>query len=112
MKRFGKTSKKEVDALKFLSLSNTTDELNQTESIFTQNQISGLIRDRLKEIIKLQNSINLNKLDYEAKSKKKKKVISEEIHCLLHFQNTYMQIFYQQQMLIKNKVIYSKNYVR
>ena len=53
MKRFGKTSKKEVDALKFLSLSNTTDELNQTESIFTQNQISGLIRDRLKEIIKL-----------------------------------------------------------
>ena len=27
MKRFGKTSKKEVDALKFLSLSNTTDEL-------------------------------------------------------------------------------------
>ena len=111
MKRFGKTSKKEVDALKFLSLSNTTDELNQTESIFTQNQISGLIRDRLKEIIKLQNSINLNKLDYEAKSKKKKG-ISEKFHCLLHFQNTYMQIFYQQQMLIKNKVIYSKNYVR
>ena len=34
----------------------------------TKNQINGLIRDRVKEIIKLQNSIELNELSNEPKS--------------------------------------------
>ena len=36
--------------------------------MFTKNQINGLIRDRVKEIIKLQNSIELNELSNEPKS--------------------------------------------
>ena len=58
-KSFRKTNKKQVDALKSLNLSNKTDELKLIECIFPKNWINDLIRDRLKEIIKLQNSINL-----------------------------------------------------
>ena len=70
----GKINKIQVDALKYLNLSNKIDELNQIKSIFQQNQINDLIHDRPKGINPSQNTIELNELDYKA-----------NFHCLLHF---------------------------
>ena len=69
-KIFGKKTKKQVDPLKSLNLSNKIDELKQIESIFPQNQMNDLILDKLKEIKQLQDNIELNELDYKAKCKK------------------------------------------
>ena len=65
-----KKTKKQVDPLKSLNLSNKIDELKQIESIFPQNQMNDLILDKLKEIKQLQDNIELNELDYKAKCKK------------------------------------------
>ena len=66
----GKQVENQLLALKSLKISNKTDELNQIKSIFPQNQINDLICESLKEINQFQNSIELNKLDYKAKSGK------------------------------------------
>ena len=63
----GKQTKKKVDTLKSLNLSNKTDESNQVESIFFQNQLIDLIIDRIEEIMQLQNNIKLDKLEYKSK---------------------------------------------
>ena len=52
-----KKTKKQVDPLKSLNLSNKIDELKQIESIFPQNQMNDLILDKLKEIKQLQDNI-------------------------------------------------------
>ena len=54
-----KQTKKQCDALKFLNLPNKIDELKKIESIFSQNQLNGLIIDKLKEVKQLHD----NKLD-------------------------------------------------
>ena len=63
--------KKQVDPLKSLKLANKIDELKQIESIFPKNQLNGLIIDKLKEIIHLQNNIKLHDLEYTAKRGKR-----------------------------------------
>ena len=70
-KALEKQTKKQVDALKSLKISNKMDELRQIENTFPQNQRNDLILHRLEEIIQLQNDIKLNVLNYKAKSWKK-----------------------------------------
>ena len=76
-------TKKKVDALKSLILSNETYELKQIDSMFPQNMINDLVRHRPKNISKLQDTINLNKLHYKAK--RENCIISVKRHCVLHF---------------------------
>ena len=76
-------TKKKVDALKSLIFSNKTYELKQIESMFPQNMINDLVRHRQKNITKLQDTINLNKLHYKAK--RANCIISVKRHCVLHF---------------------------
>ena len=52
-KVFEKQTEKQVGALKSLDLYNKKDELKQIDDIFSQNLMNDLIRDKLKEIIKL-----------------------------------------------------------
>ena len=61
-----KQAKKQVDALKSLNLPNKIDELKEIESIFPQNQLNGLIIDKLKEIKELNESKSDN-LEYMTK---------------------------------------------
>ena len=61
-----KQAKKQVDALKSLNLPNKIDELKEIESIFQQNQLNGLIIDKLKEIKELNESKSDN-LEYMTK---------------------------------------------
>ena len=61
-----KQAKKQVDALKSLNLPNKIDELKEIESIFQQNQLNGLIIDKLKEIKELIESKSDN-LEYMTK---------------------------------------------
>lgn len=61
-----KQTKKQVDALKSLNLPNKIDELKEIESIFQQNQLNGLIIDKLKEIKELNESKSDN-LEYMTK---------------------------------------------
>ena len=61
-----KRAKKQVDALKSLNLPNKIDELKEIESIFQQNQLNGLIIDKLKEIKELNESKSDN-LEYMTK---------------------------------------------
>ena len=61
-----KQAKKQVDALKSLNLPNKIDELKEIESIFQQNQLNGLIIDKLKEIKELNESKSDN-LEYLTK---------------------------------------------
>ena len=61
-----KQAKKRVDALKSLNLPNKIDELKEIESIFQQNQLNGLIIDKLKEIKELNESKSDN-LEYMTK---------------------------------------------
>ena len=58
-------NKKQVNALTSLDFFNTIKELKQIESIFSQNQVNGLIIGKLKEIKQIQNHIELNKPDYD-----------------------------------------------
>ena len=64
-KAFEKQTKEQVKAIKDLNISDKVSELKQTESIFPQNALNDLISNKLKEIIELQNSIELDKLDYK-----------------------------------------------
>lgn len=49
-KALEKQTKKQVDALKFLNLSNKEDELKQIKHILAQNQLNDLINDKINEI--------------------------------------------------------------
>ena len=48
-----KQTKRQIDALNSLILSNKIDQLKQIENIFSQNQLNNLIIDKLKEIKQL-----------------------------------------------------------
>ena len=63
-------TKKPVDALGSLNLSNKIDKWKQTETIFPQNQLNDLIIDELKEIKQLQDNIKLDNLEYTTKIEK------------------------------------------
>ena len=58
LSKIKRKQKKQVDPVK--SFYSKIDELKQIESIFPQNQMNGLILQRLKEIKQLQNNIELN----------------------------------------------------
>ena len=58
--------KKQVDALKFLNLSNKIDELKQIEHIL-KKQLNDLIIGKLKDIMEYQNNIKLDNLEHIAK---------------------------------------------
>ena len=83
-------TKKHVDALKSLHLSNKINGIKQTESIFPQNQFNDLIIDKLKEIKQLQNNINLDNNIYNIQHKEKNIMFLINIHYLLLF-NRYTQ---------------------
>ena len=60
---------KQTKALELLKFSNEINELKQLKGIFLDTQLTNLIKDRLKEIAKLQNSINLSGLNYLSNKK-------------------------------------------
>ena len=64
-KNFEKQTKEQLIAIKDLNISNKTNAFKQIESIFPQNVLNGLISVKLKKIIELQNSIELDKLNYK-----------------------------------------------
>ena len=66
-KALEKQTKKQVRALKSLSLSNKINELKKIEGVFPKYQLNDLIIDKLKEIIQLQNNILLDDLEHTAK---------------------------------------------
>ena len=66
-KAFEKQTEKQVGALKSLALSNKKDELKQIEGIFPQNLMSDLTCVKLKEIVKLQDIIKKDGLNYKSK---------------------------------------------
>ena len=66
-KAFEKQTENQVGAIESLDLSNKKDELKQIEGIFPQNLISGLIRAKLKEIVKLRDIIKKDDLNYKSK---------------------------------------------
>ena len=55
--------------------------------------MNDLVRNRLKEILQLQDSIKLKKLNYIAKIRER--MFSVTFHYLLYFQEIYTQTFYQ-----------------
>ena len=65
-----KQAKKQVDALKSFKknrwIPNKIDELKEIESVFPQNQLNGLIIDKLEEIKELNESKSDN-LEYMTK---------------------------------------------
>ena len=62
-KAFEKRTKEQ--AIKDLNISDKANELKQIEVIFPQNVLNDLISNKLKKIIELQSSIELDKLDYK-----------------------------------------------
>ena len=78
-------TKKHVDALKSLHLSNKINGIKQTESIFPQNQFNDLIIDKLKEIKQLQNNIKLDNNIYNIQHKEENIMFLINIHYLLLF---------------------------
>ena len=64
-KIFEKQTKEQLITIKDLNISNKTNAFKQIESIFPQNVLNGLISVKLKKIIELQNSIELDKLNYK-----------------------------------------------
>ena len=62
-----KALEKQVDPIKSLDFPNKKDELKQTEGIFPQNLMNDLIRTKLKEIVKLQDIIKKDYLNYKLK---------------------------------------------
>ena len=62
-----KQAEKQVSALKSLNTCNKRDDLKQIEGIFPQNLMNDLIRDKLKEVINLQDIIKTNELHYKSK---------------------------------------------
>ena len=66
-KAFEKQIEKQVGVLKSLDLSSKKYELKKIEGIFPQNLMNDLIRLKLKEIVKLQDIIKKDELDYKSK---------------------------------------------
>ena len=64
-KAFEKQTKEHVKAIKYLNISDKANELKQIEGTFSQNVLNNLINNKLKTMIELQNSIQLDKLDYK-----------------------------------------------
>ena len=64
-KAFEKHTKEQVKAIKNLYISDKTNELKQIEGTFPQNVLNDLISNKLKEIIEVQNSIELDKINYK-----------------------------------------------
>ena len=62
-----KALEKQVDPIKSLDFPNKKDELKQIEGIFPQNLMNDLIRTKLKEIVKLQDIIKKDYLNYKLK---------------------------------------------
>ena len=62
-KAFEKQAKEQVKAIKDLNFSDKANELKQIERIFPRNVLNDLISNKLKKVIELQNSIELDKLD-------------------------------------------------
>ena len=69
-KTLEKEAKKQVVALKPLSLSNKIDKLKQIVSMFLQNQLNDLIINKLNEITQLLNEIKFDDLEYKEKRRK------------------------------------------
>ena len=69
-KALKKQTEKQVGAIKSLDLSSKKDELIQIEGIFSQNVMNDLIRVKLKEIVKLQDIIKKDDLNYKSKHRK------------------------------------------
>ena len=60
-KVFEKQTEKQVGAVNFLDVFYKKNELKQIQGIFPQNLMNDLIRDKLKEIVSLQDIIKINK---------------------------------------------------
>ena len=60
-----KKKKKQVKAIKGLNIFDKANELKQTESLFPQKLLNDLISNKLKKFIELQNSIEIDKPNYE-----------------------------------------------
>ena len=58
-----KQTKKQVAAPISLNLSHKTNELKNIKSIFKKKQLDDFIIDKLEEIIRLQNFINIDNLE-------------------------------------------------
>ena len=67
MESFKKQREKQVDPIKFLDISNKTDELKQIKSIFPQNKMNDLIRAKLKKFFEFQDIIEKDNLNYKSK---------------------------------------------
>ena len=63
-----KQTEKQVAAITFLEISNKKYYLKQIEGLFPQNLMNDFIRDKLKEIVDLQNIIKKDNLRYKSKS--------------------------------------------
>ena len=67
-----KQTQKQIDASKFLNLSNKINGLKRIEGIFPKDlPAQWFDYDKLKEITQLQDIIKLNEVDYKANSAKK-----------------------------------------
>ena len=68
-KSFEKQTEKHVNTLVSLSFSNKIDKLKKKENqgIFSKNQLDGLIIDKLKEFMQLQNNMKLDDLEHTTK---------------------------------------------
>ena len=64
-KSFEKQAKEQVKVIKDLNISDKANELKQIENFFPKELINNLISNKLKKIVELQNSIELDKLDYK-----------------------------------------------
>ena len=64
-KAFEKQTKDQFKVTKDLNISDKANELKQTGGIFRKNVLNDLISNKLKKIIELQNSIELDKLDHK-----------------------------------------------
>ena len=60
-KGFEKQTEKQVGAVNFLDVFYKKDELKQIDGIFPQNLMNDLSRDKLKEIVSLQDIIKIDK---------------------------------------------------
>ena len=64
-KAFENQTKEQVKAMKDLNISDKTNELKQIEGIFPQSVLNDLISNKLKKVIDLQKSIELDKLKFK-----------------------------------------------
>ena len=70
MEKLWKNKQKQIDAFQSLNLSNRIDELKQINITFPKNLLNDFVDGNLEEIIQSQNNVELNELDYKAKSRK------------------------------------------